>query len=797
MVEHQARKHLIDFSIATNPKYKVNWHHNEIAKELEHIEKYGDRDYKILILLVPPRNGKSQLASINFPAWYLGRNPTKEIITSSYSAELAQDFGSKTKELFDDIIFQRIFNLKLKADEKSKAKWMTEKKGSYISVGIGGAITGRGSNILIIDDPIKNREEAGSEIIRNKHWNWFTSCFVKGTPILMSNGTYKNIEDIKINDEIISFKEGKLDKKKVKAVGKQNKDKIYNIKGRYGEVKCTGEHPFYVLPVKRTGRYLGIKKGKWIKAKNLRKDDRILISLKGVKNGSARRKRLLKSRKFVLKELWWLSGFILGDGFLSKYKLGIALGKNEKLNKYVISLCEKYLGKTKIINKGRSYTCWVYKKKAVDLLLHIGLSFKHAKDKNIDDGVFKQPLSSREAFISGFLSADGHRISKTRWTVGLASERLLKDLRLLAINSGYLCGLVGKSEFIAQPPGSPKPINAIAYRLHLRKKRVGFYANRIKEIKECEEDYSYNLEVDDYGTFIANGFIVHNTAYTRLEPKGVIILIQTRWHLDDLAGRILKHPELSKKCKVIEFPAIAEKDEEFRKKGEALWADKYSLENLNQIKETIGIYDWSSLFQQKPVLTENQEFKQMWFQKILREEVDKMNTRNFLTIDTAMSEKASADFTGFCENYVNRENKWHFAAYKMKLNAKDLVDYIFTIHAKRNFEKIGIEKTAYLWGLKPYLDEEMRKRNIFLPIVELQHKQTQKETRIRGLIPRYSSYSIYHIEGECQDLEEELITFPRSINDDTSDSASYQCQIAEQKNDEKQEDFNLYKQDFS
>jgi hypothetical protein len=101
---------------------------------------------------VPPRHLKSQEATINIPAWYLGRNSEKEIITACYSADLALDFGSKSRSLVDDEIFRRIFNLNLKADEKAKAKWITEKGGSYTSVGIGGAITGKGANIL--SDPI-------------------------------------------------------------------------------------------------------------------------------------------------------------------------------------------------------------------------------------------------------------------------------------------------------------------------------------------------------------------------------------------------------------------------------------------------------------------------------------------------------------------------------------------------------------------------------------------------------------------------------------------------------------------
>lgn len=94
---------------------------------------------------------------------------------TSYSAELALEFGSRTRQLVDSPPYQYIFDLKLQADEKSKAKWKTSTGGSYISVGVGGAITGRGADFFIIDDPLKNREEADSEVIREKQWKWFTS----------------------------------------------------------------------------------------------------------------------------------------------------------------------------------------------------------------------------------------------------------------------------------------------------------------------------------------------------------------------------------------------------------------------------------------------------------------------------------------------------------------------------------------------------------------------------------------------------------------------------------------------
>jgi hypothetical protein len=90
------RAGLIEFSIITNRKYKPNWHHIEIAKALQLVEQ---GKITRLIVQMPPRHGKSQLTTINFPAWYIGRHPDKEVITASYSADLAQDFGSKTRDL--------------------------------------------------------------------------------------------------------------------------------------------------------------------------------------------------------------------------------------------------------------------------------------------------------------------------------------------------------------------------------------------------------------------------------------------------------------------------------------------------------------------------------------------------------------------------------------------------------------------------------------------------------------------------------------------------------------------------
>ena len=168
----KSREGLKYFCLAYDRNYEINWHHREICEALERIES-GESD--LLLIECPPRHGKSQLSSIYFPAWYLGRNPNKEIITASYSGDLAKTFGAKTRDIIGSEMYQGIFNTKLKADSKSKDKWNTDAGGSYVSVGRGGATTGRGANIFIVDDPFKDREEAESQTIRDKVWDWYRS----------------------------------------------------------------------------------------------------------------------------------------------------------------------------------------------------------------------------------------------------------------------------------------------------------------------------------------------------------------------------------------------------------------------------------------------------------------------------------------------------------------------------------------------------------------------------------------------------------------------------------------------
>ena len=128
------------------------------------------------MILMPPRHGKSELASRMFPAWHLGRHPDHEVIACAYNVSLAMSFSRKVKEAMEDPQYQSVFATRLNPDFKSNEEWgLANGRGGYVAAGVGGGITGKGAHILLIDDPIKNAEEADSADVREKLWDWYGS----------------------------------------------------------------------------------------------------------------------------------------------------------------------------------------------------------------------------------------------------------------------------------------------------------------------------------------------------------------------------------------------------------------------------------------------------------------------------------------------------------------------------------------------------------------------------------------------------------------------------------------------
>jgi predicted phage terminase large subunit-like protein len=166
-----ATNDLISFTEYTFPSYAPAALHRQIAEQLQRVER-GEVDR--LMLLMPPRHGKSELASRRFPAWYLGRHPDKQFISASASATLAEDFGRDVRNLIALQEYAEIFETRLSEDSQAKGRWTTEAGGSYFATGVGGALMGRGAHIALIDDPFGSMGDARSEPQRKVVHDWYT-----------------------------------------------------------------------------------------------------------------------------------------------------------------------------------------------------------------------------------------------------------------------------------------------------------------------------------------------------------------------------------------------------------------------------------------------------------------------------------------------------------------------------------------------------------------------------------------------------------------------------------------------
>ena len=153
------------------PEFIEGRHHKEIADKFDKIAK---GKIKRLIINMPPRHTKSEFASFLLPAWMVGRKPDLKIIQSTHTTELAIRFGRKAKNLMDSQEYKKVFDTRLREDSQAAGKWETEQGGEYYAAGVGSAITGRGADLLIIDDPHSEQDAMNPEAL-DRAYEWYTS----------------------------------------------------------------------------------------------------------------------------------------------------------------------------------------------------------------------------------------------------------------------------------------------------------------------------------------------------------------------------------------------------------------------------------------------------------------------------------------------------------------------------------------------------------------------------------------------------------------------------------------------
>ena len=170
-IQNKAKNDFLSFVKCVWPEFVEGSHHRHIADKFN---KLASGEINRLIINMPPRHTKSEFASYLLPAWMVGREPKLKIIQATHTAELAIRFGRKAKNLIDSENYSKIFKTKLQEDSKAAGRWETSDGGEYFAAGVGGAITGRGADLLIIDDP-HSEQDALSKVSLERAYEWYTS----------------------------------------------------------------------------------------------------------------------------------------------------------------------------------------------------------------------------------------------------------------------------------------------------------------------------------------------------------------------------------------------------------------------------------------------------------------------------------------------------------------------------------------------------------------------------------------------------------------------------------------------
>jgi len=181
----EAEDSFLGFVKALHPDFKLAPFQLDLIDKLDKLEKGellngAGQSARRLLINMPPRHGKSWLATTLFPIYYLGKKPRREVLSTSYSADLAKGFGRQCRNNAEEPVVRQIFpDFKMSDSSRAVDDWRTTSGGGYYATGIGGGTPGRAANLLIVDDPIKAREEAESPTYRNKTWSYYISSLIK------------------------------------------------------------------------------------------------------------------------------------------------------------------------------------------------------------------------------------------------------------------------------------------------------------------------------------------------------------------------------------------------------------------------------------------------------------------------------------------------------------------------------------------------------------------------------------------------------------------------------------------
>lgn len=762
-----ARQTLLGFTLYTFPEYQAGWVHEEICQKLDDfLDKVKRKESPRLMLTMPPRSGKTEIASRRFPAYVLGRYPDTSIIATSYSSDLASRNNRDVQRVIDDNLYHNLFpdttlfgkNIRSVANgsylRNSDIFEVVGHKGVYKSAGVGAGITGMGGDILIIDDVFKDRQEADSPTIRDKVYNWYTSTLYTrlapgggiliimtrwhpikdDTPVLTTKG-WKKHGELKVGDYVFG-----IDGKPVKV--KHVTEPVWcdvKISTETEGIICSKTHswavksrPEYKAKVLEAGELLKINKQRTLpRIRPLEFENKISLPI----------------------DSYWL-GLWLGDG--DKKAPIIRCGK------HYYKHCEStvYSYKKRKCSRGDyfyTYTGQGIRRHLAELNL--------INNKHIPDIYKTAPIHDRLQLLAGLIDSDGDK-SNNLYRFANTNIKLYQDVKDIVHSLGMVCSkdmIVNKKNTLA--------FNK--YKRHFDCLRFCF--SPTMEIP-CKIEYKKINKLCKKERGIKASLALENECgwgrcITTDAPDGLYLVGKTlipTHNCDDLCGRLLEKDKDTKKWEVIEYPAIATHDEPHRKKGEALHPERYPLEELLRIKSDVGSRDWEALYQQRPTIDGGAVFKEEW----IKYWTTLPNSFDTMIISWDMAFKAT-DTTDYVVGQV-----WGRKGADCYLidQVRDRMSFTDTIHEfvklsnkhPRAFKKL-VEDKANGPAVIDVLKKEIQG---IVPIIP----KESKVARAYAVTPMWEAGNVYIpsplIAPWVKDYKTELTNFPVVAHDDQVDATT-------------------------
>jgi predicted phage terminase large subunit-like protein len=707
-------------------------HHKVMAKKFQEI---AAGKTKRLIINMPPRHTKSEFASYLLPAWFLGKFPNKKIIQCSNTAELAVGFGRKVRNLVDSEQYGKVFpNVSLRSDSKAAGRWSTNANGEYFAIGVGGTVTGKGADLLIIDDPHSEQEAAlasSDPAVFDKVYEWYTSgprqrlqpggsivivmCMTGDTNVLMADGTNNKLKDIKVGDLVATFDNGKLKNSKVTNFKSNGIDTIYKIQTQSGTiVKANERHPFLI-------DNNGVLE--WTRLKYLKIGDE-LVSLKdatdrqGLKqnpeNAPLASQKTATIKKIQTHPLGKLDSMVNG-------KIKTAnVESQQKLKDYAILAIQNNIHRKNQLHN------------------------KIEKDELKIDTV--SPLSSMSKWLrnaaTGVIFAVTHLQKKIQGRIGTESSVLTTAMT----QDRY----EGCSVTTATLPLGIQKQQKMRSQLHLIS---DFTVDQIISITHNGKEEVFDVEIERTENFIANGVVSHNT----------------RWSKRDLTGKILKAAmeRDGDEWEIIEFPAILPS-------GKPLWGEFWSIEELEALRTELPLPKWQAQYQQEPTSEEGAIIKREWWKIWERDDPPRCE---FIiqSWDTAFTKNERSDYSA-CTTWGvfhmnENEDDCHVIlldAYKKRMEFPELKEKALSHY--REYEPDAFIVEAKASGAP--LIYELRAMGI--PVQEFTPTRgNDKISRINSVSDLFSSGKVWAPPTRwAEEVIEEMAAFPNSEHDDLVDSST-------------------------